>query len=80
MADLRTLLAAALGIGLGVLFIAYPDAIVRVQTVGRLPHDRRGDYGAESSLPNRWRWMVRLLGVGILVAGVYFGRVALIGV
>lgn len=80
MADLRTLLAAALGIGLGVLFVVYPQAVIRVQTVGRLPHDRGGEYGEDAASTDRWQWVVRLLGVGVLAAGVYFGATALLGV
>ena len=80
MADLRTILAAVLGIGLGALFLAYPEAVIRVQTAGRVPHDRGGEYGSASSIPDRWRRLVQLLGVAVLVAGVYFGATVLLGV
>ncbi|UWG46855.1 putative membrane protein [Halanaeroarchaeum sp. HSR-CO] len=76
MAEFRTLLAAVLGVGLGALFVVYPEAIVRIQTAGKLPHDRGSDYGTDSRSSNRVRWAIRLLGVGALIAGVYFGAVA----
>jgi hypothetical protein len=79
VADLRTLLAAVLGVGLGALLLAYPEAVIRIQTAGRLPHDRGGEYGSASSAPDRWRRLVQLLGVVVLVTGVYFGATALLG-
>jgi hypothetical protein len=73
--DVRTLLAAVLGVGLGLVLVAYPDAVVRAQTVGRLPDDRGGEYGVEAA-PTRWRRLVRLAGVLVVAAGLYFaGRV-----
>jgi hypothetical protein len=68
MADLRTVLAAVLGIGLGLVLIAFPAAVIRVQTVGRLPHDRGSEYGQGSEPPERWLVVVR--GVGGRGAGV----------
>ncbi|MFB6299091.1 MAG: hypothetical protein ABEH65_02400 [Halobacteriales archaeon] len=73
MADLRTLLAAVLGIVIGVLCLVYPGAIIRIQTVGRLPHDRSGEYGAGATTPERWRRIVQAVGLGVLVVGAYFG-------
>ena len=73
MADLRTALAAVLGIGLGLVFLLYPDTVLRLNAVGRLPRDRRREYGGTAPAPARWRWIVRGIGVGILAAGVYFG-------
>jgi hypothetical protein len=80
MVDLRTLVAAVLGVGLGALLVAYPEAAIRAQTAGRLPHDRGGGYGSASSVPDRWRRLVQLLGVAVLVVGVYFGATVLLGV
>lgn len=77
MADFRTILAAVLGIGLGLVLVAYPGAIVRAQTAGRLPHDRGGEYGAGAPAPERWLWVVRGLGVLAILLGAYFGWVAL---
>ncbi len=80
MVDLRTLVAAVLGIGLGALLVAYPEAVIRAQTAGRVPHDQRGEYGSASPVPDRWRRLVRLLGVAVLVIGVYFGATLLLRV
>mgnify|MGYP000668613014 FL=1 len=76
MADLRTLLAAVLGLLLGVVCLVAPGAVVRVQTAGRRPTGRDGEYGTDA-VPNRWRRLVQAIGVGLVVAGAYFGYVAL---
>ena len=68
--DLRTGLAAVLGVGLGLVLLAYPDAVVRAQTAGRLPHDRGGEYGQDADLPRRWRLLVRALGLGAVAFGL----------
>jgi len=80
-ADLRTLLAIVLGAGLGLLLVARPDFVIRVQTAGRLPRDRGGEYGADAPGPDRWRSLVRLLGVACLLVAGYLaaGAVGLIG-
>ncbi|MFB6091644.1 MAG: hypothetical protein ABEK02_01395 [Haloquadratum sp.] len=79
--DLRTLAAAVLGVGLGVLFVAAPEAVIRVQAAGRLPRDRHGRYGEDgrstaddrSGVASRWRWLVRGVGVALILGGLYFG-------
>jgi hypothetical protein len=76
MADVRTFLAAALGLLLGAVCLVAPGAVVRVQLAGRRPTGRDGGYGTDE-VPERWRHLVRLLGVGFVVAGGYFGYVAL---
>jgi hypothetical protein len=76
MADLRTLLAAVLGLLLGVVCLVAPGAVVRVQTAGRRPTGRDGEYGTDA-VPDRWRRVVQAVGVGLVVAGAYFGYVAL---
>lgn len=77
MADTRTLLAAVLGVGLGAVLLAYPEAVVRSQTAGRVPDDRGGEYGQGSEVPERWTRLVRVLGVLVAAGGLYFGYVAL---
>lgn len=69
--EFRTALAAALGVGLGLLIVAYPEAVVRVQTAGRLPHDRGGEYGQDADLSRRWRLLVRGLGLAVVAFGLY---------
>ena len=76
MADLRTLLAAVLGLLVGVVCLVAPGAVVRVQTAGRRPTGRDGEYGTDA-VPDRWRRLVQAVGVGLVVAGAYFGYVAL---
>jgi hypothetical protein len=70
--DFRTLLAAVLGVGLGLVLLVYPAAVIRAQTVGRLPHDRGGEYGADGA-PERWRRLVQLVGLLTLLFGLYLG-------
>jgi len=87
MIDVRTLAAAVLGVALGILFIAAPETIIQVQTAGRLPQDRRGRYGEDgvsegernegsaddgSTVPARWRRLVQVVGVALILGGGYF--------
>jgi hypothetical protein len=74
--DLRTLLAAVLGVGLGVFFVAYPEVVVRVHTAGRRPTGRSGEYG-EGSVSERWRRVVQVVGVAVIALGLYFGATLL---
>jgi hypothetical protein len=77
MVDVRTVLAAVLGVALGVVLVAAPDAVIRVQTAGRLPSDRGGEYGSDAAVPTHWRRLVQVVGVGSLLLGLYFGWTAL---
>ncbi|WP_435183166.1 hypothetical protein [Halobellus sp. EA9] len=86
MVDLRTLAAAVLGVALGLLFVASPETVVRIQVAGRLPDDRYGRYGedgasageadagtdAGNAFPTRWRRLVQVVGVAFLLGGLYF--------
>jgi hypothetical protein len=72
MVDVRTLLAAVLGVGLGLVLIAAPEFVVQVHAVGRRPHGGRGEYGADRTVSERWHHVVRLVGVALVVAGGYF--------
>jgi len=76
MGDVRTLLAAVLGLLLGALCLIAPGTVVRVHTVGRRPHDRGGGYGTDGDPPDRWLYLVRAVGVGLVLGGTYFGYVA----
>ncbi|WP_248897771.1 hypothetical protein [Haloplanus halobius] len=77
MADPRIVAAAVLGVLIGALCILAPEAVARTQTIGRGPPGRGGDYGADRDLPARWRRVIQALGVGCLLAGLYFATVAL---
>ncbi|UPW01684.1 hypothetical protein M0R88_06175 [Halorussus gelatinilyticus] len=74
--DFRTLLAAVLGVGLGLFFLAAPDAVVRMHAAGRRPPGRGGEYGADSG-GGRWRRVVQAVGVALVAVGLYFGASAL---
>jgi len=76
MTDVRTLLAAVLGLLLGLVCLLAPEAVVRTQTAGRRPTGRDGDYGTDA-VPDRWRRLVQVIGVGCLLLGAYFGYAAL---
>jgi hypothetical protein len=76
MVDARTLLAAVLGLLLGVVCLVVPGAVVRVQLAGRRPTGRGGEYGTDA-VSGRWRRLVRAVGVGLVAAGCYFGYLAL---
>jgi hypothetical protein len=73
MVDYRTLAAAVLGVGLGLVLLAFPEGVVRVQTVGRVPGDRRGEYGTDDGYSRRLLFAVRGVGVLVALAGLYFG-------
>jgi hypothetical protein len=79
MAAVRTLLAAVLGIGIGILLIAYSETVIRVQTAGRIPSDRNGEYGSEVPISDRWRRVVQFFGGTSLVLGLYFAVNAITG-
>ncbi|WP_424018567.1 hypothetical protein ACOZ4N_03575 [Halorientalis pallida] len=66
----RELLAAVLGVALGLGFLAFPQAVVRMYTAG-WTGDRHGKYG-ETGAPETWQWVVRGVGVLLLVGGGYF--------
>ena len=74
--DVRTLAAGGLGVALGLLLIAAPELVLRAQTAGRLPPERRGHYGEDGQAPDRWRRLLQLVGVGLVVAGAWFGYAA----
>jgi hypothetical protein len=79
MVAVRTLLAAVLGVGLGLVLIAYPEIVIRIHTAGRIPSDRRGEYGTETPISDRWRRVVQVFGGASLVLGLYFAANAIIG-
>ena len=70
--DFRTVLAAVLGVGLGLVLIVAPNAVIHVQMAGRTPTGRRGDYGTDGEFPVRWRRVVQAVGVAAITLGLYF--------
>jgi hypothetical protein len=71
----RELVAAALGVGLGLLLVVYPDAMIRSFLAGRSPQGRHGEYGTEGLPDEKWRWLVRGLGAVVVLAGLAFGTI-----
>jgi len=68
---LRELLAAVLSIGLGVFFIAFPEAIIQIHTAGRYPNGRHGEYGTDGDSSRKWQLVVRGVGVLAIVVGLW---------
>lgn len=69
MADVRDLLAIALGVLLGLVLLAAPRTAFQLSAVGG-PQNRRGEYGADGEVPDRYLWLIRVLGLACLgVAG-----------
>lgn len=75
--DLRTVLAAVLGVGVGLFLLAYPRAVIDAHLAGRTPRDRGGRYGSGSAASHRWHRLVQLLGAASILLGLYFGTTAL---
>ncbi|WP_247009403.1 hypothetical protein [Halorientalis litorea] len=73
MVGTRELLAVVLGVGVGLFFVAFPDAVVRIQTAGRVPSDRGGEYGEDGDTPQTYRVLVRGVGALTILVGLYIG-------
>lgn len=70
--DLRTLLAAVLGVALGAVFLVAPGFVVQAHTAWRRPPEKGGDYGA-SAQPADWlRTIVQAVGALLVAFGLYF--------
>lgn len=69
MADIRDLLAILLGLSLGLVLLAAPRTAFRLSVAGG-PQHRRGEYGADGEVPDRYLWLIRALGLACLgIAG-----------
>jgi hypothetical protein len=69
MADIRDLLAILLGVALGLVLLAAPRTAFRLSVAGG-PQQRRGEYGADGNVPQRYLWLIRALGLACLgIAG-----------
>ncbi|WP_049979831.1 hypothetical protein [Halolamina rubra] len=69
---IRELLAVALGAVLGLVLVVAPGPAIRLSVVGG-PTQRRGDYGTDKPVPERWRWIARALGVACLAIAAWIG-------
>lgn len=73
----RQLLAAVLGVGLGIVFIAVPSLIFHIHTLGRGPHDRHGEFG-NAEVSGKWRRIIQGVGALVVAIGLYFGYASLL--
>ena len=64
---MRELLTVVLGVLFGGVLVIWPEAALRLSVFGGANNHRRGRYGDDTPISNRWAWGVRLLGVGCLV-------------
>ena len=70
----RELIAAVLGVGFGLVLVAFPQAFIRSWTAGRRRPDRTGgEYGEDATFDDKWLWAVRGLGVVVALIGLGFG-------
>jgi hypothetical protein len=72
MAGLRELLAIGLGVGLGVGLLLAPRTAIRL-SVFNSQHGHRGEYGADEPIPERWVWVVRVLGLACIAVAAVIG-------
>jgi hypothetical protein len=72
MWELREALAAVLGVALGVLFVAFPGLVVRIQTAGTRPDRQPGPTGEAPTDMGVWYWLIRGLGALFILGGLYF--------
>lgn len=72
MYGLREALAAILGVGVGLFFIAYPEVVIRVQTAGTRPDRQPGPTGEAPSSGGMWTWLIRGMGILFVLGGAYF--------
>lgn len=79
MYGLREALAAVLGVGMGLMFVVYPGLVLRVQTAGTRPDRQPGPGGQTRDLGGMWYWLIRGVGVVMLVGGMYFAARPWIG-
>jgi hypothetical protein len=64
---IRELLAVVLGVALGLALVVAPRTALRLSVFAGPQGGRRGEYGEEGSVSDRWTWVVRGLGVACLV-------------
>jgi len=68
MVDYRQWLAVGLGVLFGLGLIAAPRAALRLSVLtGAGQRRRRGEYGSDDPISDRWVWATRAVGVACLV-------------
>jgi hypothetical protein len=70
---LRELLAVVLGALLGLGLLVAPRAAIKLSVIGGGNRRRRGEYGSDEPVPDRWLWIARALGAACLAIAVWIG-------
>jgi hypothetical protein len=65
-------LSAVLGVGVGLVMLAYPGVVLAVQTAGTRPDRQPGPTGDAPTEGDNWELLVRVLGGGFVLGGLYF--------
>lgn len=78
MTGLTEALSAILGIVCGAFMIAYPGVVLQVQTAGTRPDRQPGPGGDRPSESGLWVTLIRVLGGGFLLGGLYFASLFLV--
>lgn len=73
MPGIRELLAVVLGIGLGTVLVVAPRVALRLSVFLGPQRRRRGDYGTDDHIPERWVWIVRALGIACIAIAAVIG-------
>ncbi|MFB6267070.1 MAG: hypothetical protein ABEI31_05365 [Halodesulfurarchaeum sp.] len=73
MPAIRDLLAVILGVAFGIALIAAPRTVLRLSVFIGPNRRRRGDYGTDGAIPDRWTWVARGLGVLCLALAAFIG-------
>ncbi|WP_324664696.1 hypothetical protein [Haloarcula sediminis] len=71
MVDIRQLLAVGLGALFGLFLLVAPRAALKLSVVSGGPRRRRGEYGSDDAIPDRWVWATRAVGVACLAVAAY---------
>jgi len=70
-------LAAVLGVGFGAFMLAYPGVVLAVQTAGTRPDRQPAPNGEAPGGGGVVETLVRVVGVGFVLAGLYFASLFL---
>lgn len=71
MPGIRELLTIVLGVLLGIALIAAPRTALRLSVFVGPNRRRRGNYGADETISNKWTWVVRAFGVACLATAAF---------
>lgn len=71
MPGVRELLAVVLGVLLGSALFAAPRTILQLSAFIGPNRRRRGDYGTDEAIPDRWMWVARGFGVVCLAIAAF---------